>query len=109
LAAIASPKITGPIFTLSAALLFKGLALAAVNPHELTDSITEFGMLNGRYAGLGYRYAYAATGKDGWFQFDGLVRHDLKHGTEERYAFADGCTAARPPWPRRARLPAAPA
>ena len=33
----------------------------------------------------GYRYAYAATGKPGWFLFDGLVRHDLKDGTEERY------------------------
>jgi carotenoid cleavage dioxygenase len=47
-------------------------------------------MLNGRYAGLGYRYAYAATGKPGWFLFDGLVRHDLRDGTEERYQFADG-------------------
>jgi carotenoid cleavage dioxygenase len=66
------------------------LSTGLVKEQQLTDSITEFGMLNGRYAGLGYRYAYAATGKPGWFLFDGLVRHDLKDGTEERYSFADG-------------------
>ena len=32
-----------------------------VKEQQLTDTITEFGMLNGRYAGRGYRYAYAAT------------------------------------------------
>ena len=37
-----------------------------------------------------YRYAYAATGKPGWFLFDGLVKHDLQTGTEERFAFGDG-------------------
>jgi carotenoid cleavage dioxygenase len=56
----------------------------------LTDSITEFGMINSGYAGRDYRYIYAATGKPGWFLFDGLVKHDLVTGTEERYAFSDG-------------------
>jgi carotenoid cleavage dioxygenase len=56
----------------------------------LTDSITEFGMINSRYAGSDYRYTYAATGKPGWFLFDGLVKHDVKTGAEERYSFADG-------------------
>ena len=41
------------------------LSTGLVKEQQLTDSITEFGMLNGRYAGLGYRYAYAATGKAG--------------------------------------------
>ncbi len=44
---------------------------------QLSDSITEFGMINAGYAGRAYRYTYAATGKPGWFLFDGLVRHDL--------------------------------
>jgi carotenoid cleavage dioxygenase len=66
------------------------LSTGLVKEQQLSDSITEFGMLNGRYDGRGYRYAYAATGKPGWFLFDGLVRHDLRDGTEERYAFADG-------------------
>lgn len=57
---------------------------------QLSDSITEFGMINGGYAGTGYRYTYAATGKPGWFLFDGLVKHDLLTGSEERFAFGDG-------------------
>ena len=57
---------------------------------QLTDSITEFGMINAGYAGRDYRYTYAATGKPGWFLFDGLVKHDLHTGAEERFAFDDG-------------------
>jgi carotenoid cleavage dioxygenase len=56
----------------------------------LSDSTTEFGMINGAHAGMKYRYAYAATGKPGWFLFDGLVKHDLQTGTEERFAFDEG-------------------
>jgi len=61
-----------------------------VKEQQLTDTITEFGMLNGQYAGVGYRYAYAATQAPGWFVFDGLVRHDLKDGTEDHYKFGEG-------------------
>ncbi|OBI83295.1 carotenoid oxygenase family protein [Mycobacterium sp. E740] len=57
---------------------------------QLTDTITEFGMINAAYAGLPYRYAYAATGRPGWFLFDGLVRHDLHTGAEQRFTFPDG-------------------
>ncbi len=56
----------------------------------MSDSITEFGMINAEYAGANYRYTYAATGKPGWFLFDGLVKHDLHTGSEERFAFDDG-------------------
>ncbi|MGE0214684.1 carotenoid oxygenase family protein [Mycolicibacterium sp.] len=57
---------------------------------RLSDSLTEFGMVNPGYSGRYYRYAYAATGKPGWFLFDGLVKHDLHTGAEERYTFEDG-------------------
>ncbi|AHH99740.1 carotenoid oxygenase family protein [Kutzneria albida] len=57
---------------------------------RLTDSITEFGMINPGHGGRPYRYTYAATGKPGWFLFDGLVRHDLLTGSEQRYAFGEG-------------------
>ena len=57
---------------------------------QLSDSITEFGMINAGYAGTAYRYTYAATGKPSWFLFDGLVKHDVKTGAEDRYAFDDG-------------------
>jgi carotenoid cleavage dioxygenase-like enzyme len=66
------------------------LVTGATTEEQLTDSITEFGMINSGFAGRSYRYAYAATGKPGWFLFDGLVRHDLKTGAEQRYRFADG-------------------
>jgi carotenoid cleavage dioxygenase len=47
-------------------------------------------MINPAYAGADYRYTYAATGKPGWFLFDGMVKHDLQTGAEEHFAFADG-------------------
>ena len=66
------------------------LDTGTVKEEQLSESITEFGMMNGSHAGRDYRYAYAATGKPGWFLFDGLVKHDLKTGTEERYSLGEG-------------------
>ncbi|OBF27766.1 apocarotenoid-15,15'-oxygenase [Mycobacterium sp. ACS1612] len=66
------------------------LVTGQVSEEQLSDSITEFGMINSGYAGTPYRYAYAATGKPSWFLFDGLVKHDLHTGAEERFAFGDG-------------------
>lgn len=57
---------------------------------RLFESVTEFGTINPGYAAADYRYVYAATGKPGWFLFDGLVKHDLRTGTEERFSFGDG-------------------
>ena len=66
------------------------LVTGQVKEEQLSDSITEFGMMNGAYTGGKYRYAYAATGKPSWFLFDGLVKHDLLLGSEERFSFGDG-------------------
>jgi carotenoid cleavage dioxygenase len=66
------------------------LVTGEAREERLSESITEFGMINGGYAGGKYRYAYAATGKPGWFLFDGLVKHDLATGAEARFAFDDG-------------------
>lgn len=66
------------------------LVTGQTTEEQLTDTITEFGMINGGYAGLPYRYTYAATGKPGWFLFDGLVKHDLHTGAEQRYSLPDG-------------------
>jgi carotenoid cleavage dioxygenase len=66
------------------------LVTGETSEERLSDSTTEFGMINARHAGLPYRYAYAATGRPGWFLFDGLVKHDLQTGAEERFAFDDG-------------------
>jgi carotenoid cleavage dioxygenase-like enzyme len=66
------------------------LATGACKEEQLTDSITEFGMINSGVGGRRHRYTYAATGKPSWFLFDGLVKHDLVAGTEERFSFGDG-------------------
>jgi carotenoid cleavage dioxygenase-like enzyme len=66
------------------------LKTGATREERLSDSISEFGMVNAGYAGRPYRYTYAATGKPGWFMFDGLVKHDLHTGSEERFGFDDG-------------------
>ena len=66
------------------------LVTGETREERLSDSTTEFGMINGGYAGGKYRYTYAATGKPGWFLFDGLVKHDVVTGTEERFGFGEG-------------------
>lgn len=66
------------------------LTTGAVREERLSESITEFGTINPECAGGDYRYTYAATGKPGWFLFDGLVKHDLRTGTEERFSFGEG-------------------
>ena len=66
------------------------LRTSAVREEQLTDTISEFGMINPVHAGRPYRYAYAATAIPGWFLFDGLVRHNLQTGAEEAFTFGDG-------------------
>ena len=73
---------------------------------QLTDSITEFGMINAGYGGRNYRYTYAATGKPGWFLFDGLVKHDLHTGPSNASRSTTGSTAARRRWRRAWAAPA---
>jgi len=66
------------------------LVTSAVKEEQLSESITEFGTINPDYAAGSYRYTYAATGKPGWFLFDGLVKHDLLTGNQQGYSFGDG-------------------
>jgi carotenoid cleavage dioxygenase len=66
------------------------LKTGTTTEQPLSDTISEFGMINAGHGGEPYRYAYAATGKPGWFLFDGLVRHDVQTGTEQRISFGDG-------------------
>ncbi|CAM3319287.1 apocarotenoid-15,15'-oxygenase [Mycobacterium intermedium] len=66
------------------------LVTGAVKEERLSESITEFGVINADYATSKYRYTYAASGEPGWFLFDGLVKHDLLTGSEERYALGEG-------------------
>ena len=66
------------------------LVTGAVTEEPLSDTISEFGMINAAHGGESYRYVYAATGKPGWFLFDGLVRNDVLTGNEQRISFGEG-------------------
>jgi carotenoid cleavage dioxygenase-like enzyme len=73
------------------------LTTGATTEEDLSDRIMEFGMVNGRHGGRPYRYAYSMTGEPGWFLFDGIVKHDLVTGREERYAFGEGVFGSETP------------
>lgn len=64
---------------------------------SLTDTICEFGMINGRYAGRPYRYAYNAVAEPGMFLFNGIMKHDVETGAEEIYRWEPGVYASETP------------
>lgn len=70
------------------------LATGRTKEEDLTDTVSEFGMINAQHAGRRHRFSYSATSVPGWFLFDGLVKHDTETGTEERYRFDDGVFAS---------------
>ncbi|MFM7899243.1 MAG: carotenoid oxygenase family protein, partial [Actinomycetota bacterium] len=66
------------------------LKTGAVNEGYLSDTITEFGMIDQQRAGLPYRYVYSVVPTKGMFTFDGLIKHDVATGREESFLFGDG-------------------
>ena len=78
------------------------LVTGQTTEESLSDRIMEFGMINGTVAGRPHRYTYNVTGAPGWFLFDGLVKHDLHTGHEDRYAFGDGVFGSETPFAPRA-------
>lgn len=56
---------------------------------DLDDEVLEFGMINQKYAGRPYRYGYSAKPKDGWFLFEGVVKHDLETGKKKTVMFGE--------------------
>jgi carotenoid cleavage dioxygenase len=66
------------------------LRTGAVTEGYLSDTITEFGMINQANAGLPYRYVYSVVPTRGMFTFDGLIKHDVRTGREEVLMFGDG-------------------
>jgi carotenoid cleavage dioxygenase len=66
------------------------LATGQTKEERLSESLTEFGVINGRMGGRPHRYAYASTGEPGWFLFNGLVKHDIFTGAEESYRYGPG-------------------
>lgn len=73
------------------------LATGRTTEETLSDRIMEFPMINQRFAGRRHRYTYNMTTAPGWFLFDGIVKHDLETGAEERYAFGDGVFGSETP------------
>ncbi|SDD91870.1 carotenoid oxygenase family protein [Kordiimonas lacus] len=65
---------------------------------KLDDEYLEFGMFNQKYAGKPYRYAYSAKPKQGWFLFEGLVKHDLKTGEKTRLDFGENRYGSEAPF-----------
>ena len=78
------------------------LTTGRTKEEDLSDTVMEFGMVSGAHAGRPYRYTYNMTGVDGWFLFDGIVKHDVVSGTEQRYAFGDGVFGSETPFAPRA-------
>jgi carotenoid cleavage dioxygenase len=60
----------------------------------LTDTISEFGMINGRFGGQPYRYHYSALPAQGWFGFEGVIKTDLRSGSEEVVRLPEGVYAS---------------
>jgi carotenoid cleavage dioxygenase-like enzyme len=77
------------------------LTTGATTEHDLSDDIMEFGMIANAHAGRPYRYSYNMTGVEGWFLFDGLVKHDTMSGATSRYAFDEGVFASETPFAPR--------
>ncbi len=73
------------------------LTTGEVKQEDLSDRCMEFGMINGQYVGLPYRYTYNMTGHPGWFLFDGIVKQDVRTGAEQRFAFGDGVFGSETP------------
>ena len=73
------------------------LTTGLVKEEDLSDRVTEFGMINGRYGGQRHRYSWAMTGEPGWFLFNGLVKHDNLTGTEKRFGFGEGVFGSETP------------
>lgn len=66
------------------------LTTGLTKEEPLSESVSEFGMINGHHLGIKHRYSYSATSVPGWFLFNGLIKHDAVDGTEERFDLEDG-------------------
>jgi carotenoid cleavage dioxygenase-like enzyme len=68
---------------------------------RLDDRIMEFGMMNQRFLGQPYRYAYSSTSKPGWFLFNSFIKHDLVSGESWQVKLEEGRYASEAPFAPR--------
>ncbi len=73
------------------------LKTGEVREGPIEEQVSEFGMINPRFAGKPYRYTWAMTAKPGWFLFDGIARVDVQTGERQHYAFPEGVFASESP------------
>jgi carotenoid cleavage dioxygenase-like enzyme len=65
-----------------------------VKEGPLSDTITEFGMINALTAGKNYEWVYSTIPAVGWFGFEGIIKHNVVTGTEENYRLPEGVYAS---------------
>ena len=65
-----------------------------VKEGPLSDTITEFGMINALTAGKSYEWVYSTIPAVGWFGFEGIIKHNVVTGSEENYRLPDGVYAS---------------
>jgi len=61
-----------------------------VKEGPLSDTITEFGVINGAVSGRRHETTYCIIPTEGWFMFEGLIRHDISTGHETRFHLPEG-------------------
>lgn len=73
------------------------LKTGEVKEGPIEEQISEFGMINPRFAGRPYEHVWAVTAKPGWFLFDGIVHLNVQTGERQHYAFPEGVYASESP------------
>lgn len=68
---------------------------------DLDDEVTEFPMVNGRYKGRPYRYAYNGYMTPGFWLLDGLKKYDLLTGRTQSWRAPKGCYLSETPFAPR--------
>lgn len=77
------------------------LATGKTSEGPISEEIIEFGMISSGYQGVPNRWVYSATGKPGWFLFDGLAKSDLRSGASEFVKFEEGVFGSEAPFAPR--------
>ncbi|MGE0805929.1 MAG: carotenoid oxygenase family protein [Burkholderiaceae bacterium] len=73
------------------------LRTGKVRERALDDTVCEFGMINGRYAGRPYRYSYNPIPVDDAFLFNGLMKFDHVTGDKQWVSFGERRYASESP------------
>lgn len=73
------------------------MVTGATREGQLSDLVSEFGMINPHYGARPYRYVWSVTNKPGWFLFNGLRRTDVESGHVQEYFLEDGVYLSEAP------------